>query len=126
MQNRKICNFQKICVFLFRGASGASGIHLFSVISFIACTCPNRSGVGAIDNPGLLEQVFEQYDIPDVPEKNFEHDFSIVCRQKMFIFSLSTAFIRNFTYYNLYQRKLKLITRKKYVLPFSLRPLNFL
>ena len=88
--------------FFFRGASGASGIHLFSVISFIGCTCPNRSGVGAIDNPGLLEQVFEQYDIPDVPEKDFEHYFSIVCRQKMFIFSLSTAFISNFTYYNLY------------------------
>ena len=71
------------------------------MVSFIACTCPNRSGVGAIDNPGLLEQDFEQYDIPDVPEKIFEHDFSIVCRQKMFIFSLSTAFISNFTYYNL-------------------------
>ena len=39
------------------------------MVSFIACTCPNRSGVGAIDNPGLSEQVFEQYDIPDVPEK---------------------------------------------------------
>ena len=86
----------------FLGASGASGIHLFSVISFIACTCPNRSGVGAIDNPGLLKQVLQQCDIPDIPEKNFEHDFSIVCCQKMFIFSLSTAFISNFSYYNLY------------------------
>ena len=57
--------------FFFRGAPGASGIHIFSVISFIACTCSNRLAVGAIDNPGLLEQVFEQYDIPDVPEKNF-------------------------------------------------------
>ena len=41
------------------------------MVSFIASTCPNRSGVGALDNPGLLEQVFEQYDIPDVSEKNF-------------------------------------------------------
>ena len=72
------------------------------MVSLIACTCPNRSGAGAIDNRGLLEQVYEQYDMPDVPEKDFEHYFSIVCRQKMFIFSLSTAFISNFTYYNLY------------------------
>ena len=85
----------------FRGASGAFRIH-FLMVSFIVCTCPNRTRVGAIDNPGLLQQVFEQYDIPDVPEKKFEHDFLIVCRQKMFIFSLSTAFISNFTYYNLY------------------------
>ena len=72
------------------------------MVSFIACTFPNRSQVGAIDKPGLLKQVFEQYDIPDVPEKNFEHDFSIVCRQEMFIFSLSTAFISDFTYYDFY------------------------
>ena len=62
------------------------------MVSFIACTCPNRTRIGAIDNPGILEQVFEQYDIPDVPEKDFENDFSIVYRQKMFIFSLSMAF----------------------------------
>ena len=86
-----------MCVF-FRGASGAFRIH-FLMVSFIVCTCPNRTRVGAIDNPGLLEQVFEQY---DVSEKNFEHDFLIVCSQKMFICSLSTAFISNFTYYNLY------------------------
>ena len=72
------------------------------MVSFIACKSPNRSGVGAIDNPGLFEQVFDQYDIPEVPENIPERDFSIVCRQKMFIFSLSTAFISNFTYYNLY------------------------
>ena len=86
-----------MCVF-FRGASGAFRIH-FLMVSFIVCTCPNRTRVGAIDNPGLLKQVFEQY---DVPEKNFEHDFLIVCSQKMFICSLSTAFISNFTHYNLY------------------------
>ena len=86
-----------MCVFL-GGLLKPSG-STFLMVSFIACTCPNRSGVGAIDNPGLLEQVFEQY---DVPEKNFEHDFLIVCSQKMFICSLSTAFISNFTYYNLY------------------------
>ena len=88
---------QQFCVFL--GGLLPPG-STFLMVSFIACMCPNRSVVGAIDKLGLLEQVFEQYDIPDVPEKDFKHDFSIVCRQKMFIFSLSTAFISNFTYYN--------------------------
>ena len=63
-------------------------IHSFSMVSFFACTCPNPSGVGAIDSPDLLEQVFEQYDIPEVPEKNFETDFLMVRRQKMFIFGV--------------------------------------
>ena len=85
--------------FFFRGRFSGGFCNMVNIFT---CRCPNRSGVGAIDNPGLLEQIFEQYDIPDVTEKNFEHDFSIVCRQKMFIFSLSTAFISNFTYYNLY------------------------
>ena len=88
--------------FFLGGGIGAIVVHHFSMVSFSTCTRPNRSGAGAIDNPGVLKQVFEQYDIPNVPEKDFEHYFSIVCRQKMFIFSLSTAFISNFTYYNLY------------------------
>ena len=58
-------------------------IHSFSMVSFFACTCPNRLGVGAIDSPDLFEQVFEQYDIPKVPEKNFKPDFLMVRRQKM-------------------------------------------
>ena len=52
-------------------------------------------------------------------------DFSMDCRQKTFIFVVLTAFISNFTYYNLYYRKLKVITRKKYVLHFFIRPLAF-
>ena len=68
--------------FFFRGASGASGIHLFSVISFIACTCPNRSGVGVIDNLDRSEKVFDQYNIPEASEKIFTHDLSMVCRLK--------------------------------------------
>ena len=42
------------------------------MVLFFACTCPNRSGVGAIDSRDLFEQVFEQYDIPKVPEKKFQ------------------------------------------------------
>ena len=73
---------------VFRGTSGAIVIHSFPMVSFFACACPNRSGVGAIDSPDLFEQVFEQYDIPKVPEKIFKTDFSMVRRQKMFIFSV--------------------------------------
>ena len=38
-------------------------VHLFSMVSFFASTCPIRLGVGAIDNPDQSGQVFEQYDI---------------------------------------------------------------
>ena len=55
--------------FFFRGTSGGIVIHSFSMVSCLACTCPNRSRVGEIDSPDLFEQVFEQYDIPKVPEK---------------------------------------------------------
>ena len=61
-------------------------VHLFSMVSFFASTCPIRLGVGAIDNPGRSAQVFEQYDVSEVPEKFFSDDFSTACRQKMFIF----------------------------------------
>ena len=39
------------------------------MINILACTCPNRSGVGAIDNPDRFEQVFNPYYILEVPEK---------------------------------------------------------
>ena len=58
------------------------------MINIFACTRPNRSGVGVIDNPDLFEQGYEQDDIPKSPEKNFRHDFLIVCRQKMFNFGV--------------------------------------
>ena len=43
-------------------------IYLFSMVSFFASTCPIRSGVGAIDNLDQSGQVFEQYDVSEVPE----------------------------------------------------------
>ena len=45
---------------LFRGGCGGYVIHLFSMVSFFACTCPNQLEVGAIDNPDWFEQVFDQ------------------------------------------------------------------
>ena len=77
-------------------------VHLFSMVSFFASTCPIRSGVAAIDNPDQYGQVFEQYDVSEVPENFFSHDFSMACRQKMFIFGHFKACISNFTDYNLY------------------------
>eukprot|EP00493_Phyllostaurus_siculus_P017541 UN17811 len=56
--------------------------------SFFASTCPIHSGVGANNNPDQSEQVFEQYDTSEVPEKIFSDDFSMDCRQKMFIFGI--------------------------------------
>ena len=66
------------------------------------CRCPNRAGVGAIDEPDRSEQVLDQRYIPDVSEKIFTHDISMIRRQKTFIFDVFKAFISNFTYYNLY------------------------
>ena len=100
-------------------------VHLFSMVSFFASTCPIRSGVAAIDNPDQYGQVFEQYDVSEVPENFFSHDFSMACRQKMFIFGHFKAFISNFIDYNLYQRKFNVLTRKKYALYFLIRPLDF-
>ena len=49
----------------------------WKVINIFACTCPNRSGVGAIDNPGRFEQALDQYYIPEVLEEIFTHDISM-------------------------------------------------
>ena len=66
------------------------------------CRCPNRAGVGAIDEPDRSEQVLDQRYIPDVPEKIFTHDISMIRRQKTLVFNVLKALISNFTYYDLY------------------------
>ena len=48
------------------------------MINIFAYTSPNRSGVGAIDNPDRFEQVFDTYHIPEAPEKIFMDDISMV------------------------------------------------
>ena len=68
------------------------------MINIFACKCPNRSGVGAIDNLDRFEQVFDIYDIPKASEKNFTDDISMVRPQKMCIFRVLKTFISNFTY----------------------------
>ena len=86
-------------IFFFRG--GVWG-PFFLMINIFACTCPNRSGVGAIDNPDRFEQAFVQYYIPEDPENFFTHDISMVRRQKMSIFDVLKTFISKITYYTLY------------------------
>ena len=46
--------------------------------NIFGCTCPNRSEVGAIDNPDQFEQVFDTYYIPETSEKIFMDDISMV------------------------------------------------
>ena len=41
-------------IWFFRGVAGR-----FEKWNIFSCTCPNRSGVGAIDNSDRLEQVFD-------------------------------------------------------------------
>jgi len=62
----------------------------------------NWSGVGAIDHPDRSEQVPGQHYIPDVTEKIFTDDISMIHRQKTFTFGVLKAFISNFTYCNIY------------------------
>ena len=72
------------------------------MVNIFICRCPNRSGVGGIDDPDRFEKIPDQRNTPDVSEKNFTHDISMIRRQKKLIFDVLKAFISNFTYYNLY------------------------
>ena len=56
------------------------------MVNIFTCRCPNRSGVDTIDSPDLFEQVLDQRYIPEVSEKIFTHDISMIRRQKMVIF----------------------------------------
>ena len=69
------------------------------MINIFAYTSPNRSGVGAIDNPDRFEQVFDTYYIPEASEfffyrGHFDDSSLENVRYK--------AFTSNFTYYNFY------------------------
>ena len=72
------------------------------MVNIFICRCPNRAGVGAIDDPDRSEQVPDQCYTPDVSAKFFTHDISMIRRQKTLIFDVLKAFTSNFTYYNLY------------------------
>ena len=69
MRNR-ICitiSFFQLCVFY--GGLSRNRCSPFSMVSFLACACPNRSGAGAVDDSDRFEKVFDQYDISEVHEK---------------------------------------------------------
>ena len=108
---KKVLGFsEQLCVFFFRGVSGAIVVLHSSLSLFVASTRLIRSGVGAIDSVDQSHQFFDQYDTSEVSEKIFLGDFLMAC-------------ISNFAY-KLYQRKLKTITRKKYALHFLIQPLH--
>ena len=90
---------QHLGIFFFRRDIWGNFCNMANILT---CRCPNRSGVGAIDSPDLFEQVLDQRCIPEVSEKIFTHDISMIRRQKMVIFGVLKVFISNFTYYNLY------------------------
>ena len=115
----------KRCAFFFIGTLRDIGLLLSSLASFVASTRLIRSGAGAIDSPKQFCQTFDQYDKSGVPEKIYSDDFSMAGREKMFIFGIFKLYISNFAYYNLYQSKLKAITRKKYDIHFLIRTLDF-
>ena len=48
------------------------------MVNIFTHTCPNHSGVGAIDSPDHFEQVFDPYYIRVVHGKNFSHDILMV------------------------------------------------
>ena len=79
--------------------------NFWNMVNIFTCRRPNRSGVGAIDSLDLFEQVLDQRCIPEVSEKIFTHDISMIRRQKMVIFGVLKVFISNFTYYNLYWKE---------------------
>ena len=97
--NSKKITFHYVGIYFFR--RGIWGIFCNMTNIFI-CRCPNRSGVGAIDDPDRSEQVPDQCYTPDVSEKIFTHDISMIRRQKTLIFDVLKVFTSNFTYYNLY------------------------
>ena len=82
-----------LCVFVFRWTSSRRGYHLFSIVSFFACTCSNRPGVGAIDNPDRSEQACDKCSMI----------FVRICSFLEFL----TIFKSNFNQYNFYYRKFK-------------------
>ena len=95
------------------------------MVSFFTCTRSNQSRIRAIDKPDRSEQAFDHYDILEDPENIFTNVFSIVGHEKMIIFGVFDDFTSNFTYYDLYWRKVKVLTRKKHAIRFFIRPLDF-
>ena len=53
------------------------------MVNIFTYTCPNHSGVGAIDSPDPFEDVFHPNYILEVPEKNFGYEISTVRPQKL-------------------------------------------
>ena len=53
------------------------------MVNIFTYTCPNHSGVGAIDSPDRFEHVSNQYYILEVPGKFFRDEISFVRAEKL-------------------------------------------
>ena len=72
------------------------------MVNIVIYTCPNRSGVGAIDSPDHLEHVFDPYYIQKKLEKIFTRNVLMICPRRLDFFSAFKAFVKDFPYYDLY------------------------
>ena len=123
IQNQDLDN---TCAFFFRGSFRDIGLPISSLTSFVASTRPIRPGVGAIDSPDHSRHIFDQYDPSKVPETFSRATFRwLVVKKCSFLVFSNFNSISNFAYYDLYQRKLKAITRKNYAIHFLIQPLDF-
>ena len=64
----------------FRGEFAETVSKIDNILTY---TCPNHSGVGAIDSPDRFEHVFDPYYILEALEKIFKREISIVRPQKL-------------------------------------------
>ena len=75
----------KIKIWEFSFLGGVLCGPFFKMINIFACTCPNRSGVGAIDNPDRFEQLFDTHYIPETSEKIFMTFRWSILRKRTFL-----------------------------------------
>ena len=77
--------------FFFRGGGCRPSSKMSNIFG---CTCPNCSGVGAIDNPDRFEQAFDTYYLTEVSEKIFTDGILMNHPQKMYSFCVLKEFYK--------------------------------
>ena len=71
-------NFEQVRIFL-----GGGSRQFCKMVNIFTYTCPNHSGVSAIDSPDRLEHVLHPYCILEALENFFGHELWIVRAQKL-------------------------------------------
>ena len=71
-------------VIFFENCEFFRGCQTFwKMVSIFTQTCPNHTGVGAIDNPDRFEDVFDPHCVQEVLEKLFIHQIPKVCPHRL-------------------------------------------